>query len=143
MTAQHCVRGIRTLANNISVKLHVTHCLQCWRIASHTVVCCGNCCLSTMLERPRVGCLHQQSPSVEGLKPGNYLASSAPAEIHLHQPSQPFTCRGSSFHSLTLTPKEYRENIRTCTCSVKGRLPYGMELGTKTDKLYKKKSAGV
>lgn len=53
--------------------------------------------LSTMLEGPRVGRLHQQSPSVEGLKPGNYLASFAPAEIHLHRPSQPLTWSDSKF----------------------------------------------
>lgn len=91
-----------------------------------------------MLMRPRVGRLHQQSPSVEGLKPGNYLASFAPAEIHLHQPSQPVTWSRCTFlFSYTdVNGMNRKYTVRTCTYVVlviKGTLPCSVELGRRTN----------
>ncbi|MEQ2273293.1 hypothetical protein XENORESO_002167 [Xenotaenia resolanae] len=59
--------------------------------------------LSSMLERLRVVCVHQQSPSVEGLKPGNYLSFL-------------YSCRDSFTPAITAIPIKWQGSVCMCVC---------------------------
>ena len=97
----------RFIGDVSSIFTNMPHYLQCYGLASHIV-------LWKLLSVHHVGEAKgwPSAPTVVALKPGNYLASAAPAEINLHQRSQPFTWRGSTFPSLTLTPLEWVANVQ-------------------------------